>query len=87
VHCFRRGVVGLRAHRELGIEQKRSLDGLGMPDFTNHTVPPERAHVPRRRHGKEAPARLLIISRCGTRLLLNTEAVANDIAQVGQPGS
>jgi hypothetical protein len=87
VHCFRHAVVGLRAHRELMIERERSPDGVGMPDFTRFL---RRAlSLPRgapTRPGGGATGgkpRLLIVSRRGTRLILNTEAVVRTAEEVG----
>ncbi|RLN25054.1 uncharacterized protein C2845_PM07G02230 [Panicum miliaceum] len=87
VHCFRRAVVGLRAHRELMIERDRGLDGVGMPDFTMFL----RRALSLPRHAPMSPGglvpgrkpRLLVVSRCGTRLLLNTDAVARAAEEVG----
>ncbi|KAG2587337.1 alpha-1,3-arabinosyltransferase XAT2-like [Panicum virgatum] len=87
VHCFRRAVVGLRAHRELMIERERGLDGVGMPDFTMFlrralSLP---RHAPTRPGGgvPGRKPRLLVVSRRGTRLLLNTDAVVRAAEEVG----
>ncbi|PUZ57764.1 hypothetical protein GQ55_5G455400 [Panicum hallii var. hallii] len=87
VHCFRRAVVGLRAHRELMIERESGLDGGGMPDFTMFlrralSLP---RHAPTRPGGlvPGRKPRLLIVSRRGTRLLLNTDAVVRAAEEVG----
>ncbi|TKW13131.1 hypothetical protein SEVIR_5G078800v4 [Setaria viridis] len=86
VHCFRHAVVGLRAHRELMIERERSPDGVGMPDFTRFlrralSLPRDAPTRPGGATGSKP--RLLIISRRGTRLLLNTEAVVRAAEEVG----
>ncbi|KAF0888674.1 hypothetical protein E2562_016475 [Oryza meyeriana var. granulata] len=87
VHCFGHAEVGLRAHRgELIIDRDRSLDGLGMPEFTRFlrralSLPRDAPTRPGG-YGKPRP-RLLIICRRGTRLLLNTDAVARAAEEVG----
>uniref|UniRef100_A0A0D9XY36 Uncharacterized protein n=1 Tax=Leersia perrieri TaxID=77586 RepID=A0A0D9XY36_9ORYZ len=77
VHCFRHAVVGLRAYGrgELVIDRDVSVDGLSTPDFTRFlrralSLPRD---APTPRHA--ARPRLLIVSRRGTRLLLNADAV------------
>ncbi|XP_040385517.1 alpha-1,3-arabinosyltransferase XAT2-like isoform X1 [Oryza brachyantha] len=87
VHCFSHAVVGLRAHGgELTIDRERSPDGLGMPGFTRFlrralSLPRD---APTRPGGGGAPRpRLLVISRRGTRLLLNTDAVVRAAEEVG----
>ncbi|KAF8724638.1 hypothetical protein HU200_020909 [Digitaria exilis] len=86
VHCFRRAVVGLRAHRELMIERERSdLDAVGMPEFTRFlrralSLP---RNAPTRLAAGDKKPRLLIVSRRGTRLLLNTDAVVRAAEEVG----
>nr|CAB3476534.1 unnamed protein product [Digitaria exilis] len=87
VHCFRRAVIGLTAHRELMIERERSnnLDvGVGMPEFTRFirralSLP---RNAPTWLSGDKKP-RLLIVSRSGTRLLVNTDAVVRAAEEVG----
>ncbi|CAO2209198.1 unnamed protein product [Urochloa humidicola] len=88
VHCFRRAVVGLRARRELmiGPEERGIPDGdgvaAGMPDFARFlrralSLPRDAAG------GGGRKPRLLIVSRRGTRLLLNADAVARAAEEVG----
>ncbi|CAO2185369.1 unnamed protein product [Urochloa humidicola] len=88
VHCFRRAVVGLHARRELMIEPERGTDGIaaGMPEFTRFlrralSLPRDAPTRPGAA-GSRKP-RLLIVSRRGTRLLLNADAVARAAAEVG----
>ncbi|TKW13129.1 hypothetical protein SEVIR_5G078700v4 [Setaria viridis] len=86
VHCFGHAVVGLRAHRELMIERERSPDGVGMPDFTRFlrralSLPRDAPTSPGGATG--CKPRLLIVSRRGTRLILNTEAVVRTAEEVG----
>ncbi|KAL6847772.1 hypothetical protein ACP4OV_021900 [Aristida adscensionis] len=91
VHCFRHAVVGLRAHRELIIEPARSPDGLAMPDFARFlrralSLPRDAPTRPGGGGGggeARRKPRLLVISRRGTRLLLNTDAVVRAAEEVG----
>uniref|UniRef100_A0A0E0MKZ3 Glycosyltransferase 61 catalytic domain-containing protein n=1 Tax=Oryza punctata TaxID=4537 RepID=A0A0E0MKZ3_ORYPU len=88
VHCFGHAVVGLRAHGELIIDRDRSPDGLGMPDFTRFlrralSLPRDAPTRPGHGDATKPRPRLLIISRRGTRLLLNTDAVARAAEEVG----
>ncbi|CAL4951093.1 unnamed protein product [Urochloa decumbens] len=92
VHCFRRGVVGLRARRELMIEPSEcgSPDDrvvAGMPEFTRFlrralSLPRDAPTRPAAGDDVRKP-RLLIVSRRGTRLLLNADAVARVAEEVG----
>ncbi|CAL4957788.1 unnamed protein product [Urochloa decumbens] len=92
VHCFRRGVVGLRARRELMVEpaERGSPDdrvAAGMPEFTRFlrralSLPRDAPTRPAAGDDVRKP-RLLIVSRRGTRLLLNADAVARVAEEVG----
>ncbi|KAK3163714.1 hypothetical protein QOZ80_1AG0007340 [Eleusine coracana subsp. coracana] len=82
VHCFRRAVVGLRAHRELLIDPET---GPTMPRFGLFlrralSLPRD---APTRPSGDGTKPRLLIISRRGTRRLLNAGAVARAAEEAG----
>uniref|UniRef100_A0A0E0BW64 Glycosyltransferase 61 catalytic domain-containing protein n=1 Tax=Oryza meridionalis TaxID=40149 RepID=A0A0E0BW64_9ORYZ len=86
VHCFPHAVVSLRAHRELIIERKRSLDGLATPDFTRflrRALSLPRDAPTRLGDGTGRRPRLLVISRGRTRLLLNLDAVVRAAEEVG----
>ncbi|WVZ71996.1 hypothetical protein U9M48_020522 [Paspalum notatum var. saurae] len=86
VHCFRRAVVGLRAHRELMIGDG---DGVGTGDFTRFlrralSLPrdaPARLGVAAGTTGRRP--RLLVVARRGTRLLLNVGTVVRVAEEVG----
>jgi len=86
VHCFRRAVVSLRAHKELIIERARSADGLATPDFTRfvrRALSLPRDAPTRLGDGTGRKPRLLVISRHRTRLLLNLDAVVRAAEEVG----
>ncbi|CAO2160810.1 unnamed protein product [Urochloa humidicola] len=92
VHCFRGAVVGLRARRELMIdpEERGSPDGVvaGMPEFTRFlrralSLPRDAPTRPAAGTSTGSKPRLLIVSRRGTRLLLNADAVARAAEEVG----
>ncbi|CAL4964850.1 unnamed protein product [Urochloa decumbens] len=91
VHCFRRAVVGLRARRELMIEPERGSPDdrvvARMPEFTRFlrralSLPRDVPTRPAAGDDVRKP-RLLIVSRRGTRLLLNADAVARAAEEVG----
>ncbi|TVU22205.1 hypothetical protein EJB05_31887 [Eragrostis curvula] len=87
VHCFARAMVTLRAYRELLIEapEPASYNELVMPEFTRFlrralSLPRD---APTRPGNATIKPRLLIISRRGTRRLLNADAVARAAESVG----
>jgi hypothetical protein len=94
VHCFGHVVLGLRARRELMVEpdpdpDRGRPDGVGMADFARFL---RRAlSLPRDAPTRPAAAssddrrkpRLLVVSRRGTRRLLNADAVARVAEEVG----
>ncbi|KAK3160166.1 hypothetical protein QOZ80_1BG0056070 [Eleusine coracana subsp. coracana] len=85
VHCFRHAVVGLRAHRELLIDP---MAGPTMPDFGLFlrralSLPRDAPTRPNDDGATGTKPRMLIISRRGTRRLLNAGAVARAAEEAG----
>lgn len=91
VHCFGHVVLGLRAHRELMVEpdpDRGRPDGVGMADFARFlrralSLPRDAPTRPAAASGDRRKPRLLVVSRRGTRRLLNADAVARVAEEVG----
>lgn len=91
VHCFGHVVLGLRARRELMVEpdpDRGRPDGVGMADFARFlrralSLPRDAPTRPAAASGDRRKPRLLVVSRRGTRRLLNADAVARVAEEVG----
>ncbi|KAL8150581.1 hypothetical protein V2J09_020389 [Rumex salicifolius] len=83
VHCFQHVVFGLKGHKEFGIDPNLTKEGYSMRSFTQfvrsayslkrNKVDPIELNKPR----------LLIISRKGSRSMVNEEEVANEARSLG----
>ncbi|KAM7475330.1 hypothetical protein LguiB_022573 [Lonicera macranthoides] len=84
VHCFKRMIVGLRGHKEFGIDPSKSP--YSMKDFReflrrSYSLKRERAINLRQNEGKKP--RILIISRMKTRVFLNDGEIADVARKLG----
>ncbi|CAH1430028.1 unnamed protein product [Lactuca virosa] len=89
VHCFQDVVIGLRSHKELGIDTSRSLNGYSIKDFRDflrsaYSLERQVAiklnsndHIHNRR------PRLMIISRKATRRLTNEACIVKMAQKLG----
>ncbi|KAL6007384.1 hypothetical protein ACLOJK_032881 [Asimina triloba] len=87
VRCFPRAIVGLRSHKELGIDPSRSPNGYSMADFRaflrgTYLLERERAIKISDRKLEKKP-RLLIISRKGTRRFTNEGEIVETAQRLG----
>ncbi|WOL01194.1 protein O-linked-mannose beta-1,4-N-acetylglucosaminyltransferase 2-like [Canna indica] len=84
VRCFPRVIVGLRFHKELGVNASKTPTGFSMAEFKavlRRTYGLERATVAEPPPGEKP--RLLIISRNETRVFLNEKEMTDMAAGLG----
>ncbi|KAI3991385.1 hypothetical protein MKX01_004507 [Papaver californicum] len=88
VHCYRRVIVGLKHHKEFGVDPFRSPKGYSVTDFTQFlrkAYALNRSTAIRISEGQNATKkpRLLIVSRKSTRKFTNEEEIANMATSLG----
>ncbi|KAE8719752.1 MATE efflux family protein 6-like [Hibiscus syriacus] len=85
-HCYPRMIVGLKYHKELGINRSMSQDQLSMKDFRQflrRTYTLKRQKVIKTRAAAGKRPRLLIITRRRSRLLTNTDKIKRMAMSLG----
>ncbi|KAI3858739.1 hypothetical protein MKX03_033692 [Papaver bracteatum] len=88
VHCYLRVIVGLKHHKEFGIDPFKSPKGYSVTDFTQllrKAYSLNRSTAIRITEGQNATKkpRLLIVSRKGTRKFTNEEEIAKMATSLG----
>ncbi|MCL7031280.1 hypothetical protein MKW94_025938 [Papaver nudicaule] len=88
VHCYRRVIVGLKHHKEFGVDPFKSPEGYSVTDFTQflrRAYSLNRSTAIRLSAGQNATKkpRLLIVSRKSTRKFTNEEEIANMATSLG----
>ncbi|CAK9145358.1 unnamed protein product [Ilex paraguariensis] len=86
IHCYPSVLVGLKCHKELGIDPSKSPNGLSMKNFRQFlrsVYSLNRTTALKMKRGKDEKPRLMIISRKGSRLLLNEGKVTEMARKLG----
>ncbi|KAI3517900.1 hypothetical protein L1887_17121 [Cichorium endivia] len=87
VHCYPNAVIGLRSHRELGIDSSRSPNGYSMKDFRNFMRSAysleRQVAIKLNSNDDRRPPRLMIISRKATRRLTNEASIVKMARNIG----
>ncbi|KAI3682175.1 hypothetical protein L2E82_50109 [Cichorium intybus] len=86
VHCYQNAVIGLRSHRELGIDSSRSPNGYSMKDFRDFLSSAyslERQVAIKLNSNYNRRPRLMIISRKATRRLTNEASIVKMARNIG----
>ncbi|OVA14231.1 Glycosyltransferase AER61 [Macleaya cordata] len=88
VHCYRRVMVGLKFHKDLGIDPLKSPKGYSMKDFSqflrnSYSLKTRSSAIKIRRGRKSKKPRLLIVSRKRSRKFTNEAEIANMAKSLG----
>ncbi|XP_047074484.1 beta-1,2-xylosyltransferase XYXT1-like [Lolium rigidum] len=88
VHCYRRVTVGLKSHKDLSIDPRRSPNNVSMVDFKRflmwrYSLPREHAIRTEEDDEERRRPRLLIITRRSKRRFMNLEEIVAAAEKVG----
>ncbi|RZC58133.1 hypothetical protein C5167_005439 [Papaver somniferum] len=88
VHCYGRVIVGLKHHKEFGVDPFKSPKGYSVTDFTQflrkaYSLNRSTAITINEGQNATKKPRLLIVSRKGTRKFTNEEEIANMASSMG----
>ncbi|KAA8542756.1 hypothetical protein F0562_023908 [Nyssa sinensis] len=86
IHCYPSVIVGLKCHKELSIDPSISLNRLSMKDFRQFlrsSYSLKRTTAIKMRKGEHKRPNLMIISRRGSRLLMNEGKISKMARRLG----